>query len=619
MENEKNIAEVLLTDKENKEQSDNPLSTKPRITEEDVSEAIKTLKDYKASKATLEQRIIAEEEFWKMQPWNIAKKQSGRTETEQKPMSAWSFNVIMSKHADLMDNYPIASMLPREKNDEQDAKTLSQIIPVIVERNEFEQTYSNASWYKLKHGTCAYGVFWNNDLENGLGDIDIKHIDLLNVFWEPGISDIQDSKNIFVVDLIDNEMLEVLYPDKIKNIRSSRDIEIGKYITDESVDTNTKSLVVDWYYKVKTDEGKTLLHYCKFVGNTILFASENEPEYKDVGWYEHGMYPIVFDVLYPESGTPYGFGFIAITQGTQMHIDMIDDAIMKYAKKIGTTRFFIKDTGGISEQEFANWDNELVHVAGNINDDNIKQITVQQLSNMLYNIRQMKIDELKETSANRDFANGGTTSGVTSGAAIATLQEAGNKTSRDIINTSYRSYVKIIQLTIELIRQFYTEERSFRVTGENNQGYEFTSYSNANLMTQPAADYNGDTLYRKPIFDIDVKAEKRNPYSKLSQNETASNLYQLGAFNPQNAPQALIMLEMMDFEGKDKIIELIRQGQGQLYGQASMPQENAMHTSMTSVNPVVQAQNNAEQAKNYAERLVQNANASAGKGMIKNG
>ena len=114
--------------------------------------------------------------------------------TDPEPASAWLFNSIANKHADAMDNFPEPNVLPREQGDKEAAKQLSQILPVILEHNEFEQTYSDTWWYKLKTGTGVYGVFWNPMLENGLGDIDIKQIDILNIFWEPGIKDIQKAK-----------------------------------------------------------------------------------------------------------------------------------------------------------------------------------------------------------------------------------------------------------------------------------------------------------------------------------------------------------------------------------------------------------------------------------------
>ena len=187
-----------------------------RIGEKELSEAIATLTKYKQGKANLENRIVEDELWWEMRHWEAigrGRQQSGDIRVE--PTSAWLFNAIINKHADAMDNYPEPIVLPRERSDEQSAKLLSSVLPVIMEANGFEKTYS-LNWYeKLKHGTAIYGIFWNAQKENGLGDIDIKELDILKVFWEPGITDIQKSRNLFVTELMDIDILEAEYPQMV--------------------------------------------------------------------------------------------------------------------------------------------------------------------------------------------------------------------------------------------------------------------------------------------------------------------------------------------------------------------------------------------------------------------
>ena len=163
----------------------------------------------------------------------------------------------------------------------------------------------------------------------------------------------------------------------------------------------------------------------------------------------------------------------------------------------------------------------------------------------------MKIDELKETSANSDFNRGNTAGGVTAASAIAALQEAGNKVSRDMLKSTYRAYTEINYLCIELIRQFYTEMRSFRIRKPDGS-FDFSDYSNEKLRAQ------GETS-RKPVFDIAVKTQKKSPYTRLAQNELAKELFRLGFFTPENKVQALAALEIMDFDGKRAIEEKIRE------------------------------------------------------------
>ena len=542
----------------------------PTITDRDVERGIDLLTKYKDGKSNLENRIVNDELWWELRHWegigqSKAKRvdKSGKevtsTPPEPKPSSAWLFNTIQNKHADAMDNYPEPVVLPRERSDEQSAKTLSQILPVVQEYNHFERVYSDNWWEKLKHGTAVYGIFWDPQKDNGLGDIEIRDIDLLKLFWEPGITDIQKSRNLFIVDLVDNDLLDSEYP-QLKGKQKGKVVDVKEYIYDDNVDTSDKSVVVDWYYKVKTPDGRTALHYIKFVGSTLLYASENDPEYRERGFYDHGMYPVVLDVMYPEKGTPIGFGYVAICKDPQLYIDKLSANILENAMMATKKRFFVSDTTAINEQEFLDWNRPLVHVNGPLDDGRIQEIVTQPLSDIYVTVAQMKIEEMKDTAANRDVNSGGTTN-VTAAAAIAALQEAGNKASRDMIAASYRAYTQINTLCVELMRQFYDLSRSFRITGEGSE-YQFIDFDNTGLQDQVTGlDTMGNPMFRRPVFDLKIKAQKKNPFSRMEQNERAKELYAMGFFAPENAQASLIALDMMDFEGIQTVKEKVMQGQ----------------------------------------------------------
>ena len=533
------------------------------IGEDEIREAASILAEYKQGKANLEQRIVEDELWYKLRHWEVIRRteRAKRTFGEEtpEPTSAWLFNTILNKHADAMDNYPDVVVLPREQSDEGSAKTLSAVLPVVMEVNGFDATYSAAWWKKLKHGTAVYGVYWDSDKENGLGDISVQEIDLLRVFWEPGITDIQRSSNLFVVELVDTGALEEQYP-QYKGKIGGDAIDVSQYIYDDAVDTSDKSLVVDWYYKRRVG-GRTVLHYVKFAGDALLYASENDPLYSERGYYDHGEYPLVFDIMFPEEGTPVGFGYVAICKDPQLYIDKLYGNILDYALKASHPRHFIAASTGVNEQEYSDWSKPLVHVEGTLDDTRIRQISLEPISSIYTNILQMKIEEMKDTAANRDVNAGGVSGGVTAASAIAALQEAGNKVSRDMIAASYRSYVRICSLCVELMRQFYDEARSFRVTGQMGS-YDFIQFSAQSIREQPTGvGADGKLLYRRPIFDLKMSAEKKNPFSRMEQNERAKELYSMGFFNPERAQEALGALEMMEFEGIDRVLEQARQGQ----------------------------------------------------------
>lgn len=530
------------------------------IGREAVHKATQILQKYKEGKANLEQRIIDNEQWYKLRHWESMRK-SGTNDVE--PTSAWLFNCIANKHADAMDNFPSPNVLPREEGDKAEAEMLTSILPVILDQNDFEKTYDEVWNYKLKSGTGVYGVFWDSSKLNGLGDISIQKVDLINLFWESGITDIQKSRNLFHVELCDNDVLIGRYP-QLQGKLGKSTIDIAKYVYDDSVDTSEKSVVVDWYYKKMNSQGKQVLHYCKYVNDEVLFATENDPNFAERGFYDHGRYPFEFDPLFRVEGTPAGFGYIDVGKSAQEYIDRGNQAIMQNMLSNARPRHFIRNDGSVNEKEYADMTKDFIHVDGNLGQDSILPVAGKPLSDIYVQVINNKVDELKETTGNRDISTGGTTSGVTAASAIAAMQEAGSKLSRDSNKASYRVFRQICLMCIELIRQFYDLPRCFRIIGENGVA-RFVQYSNQGIVPQAQGmDFGMDMGMRIPLFDIEVTAQKQSPYSKMSQNELALQFYQAGFFNPAMADQALVCLDMMDFDRKEFIMQKISQNGGML-------------------------------------------------------
>lgn len=531
---------------------------RPRIGTEEVRRAADILRRYHAGKRQLEQRIIDNEQFWKLRHWQqMEKTGQGGNPADPQPTSGWLVNCILSKHADAMDCYPEPTVLPREPGDREEAGKLTRILPVILKKNGFKRTYSSAWWYKLKSGCAVYGVFWDAGKLNGLGDISIRRMDLLNLFWEPGVTDIQDSPHFFSTELQDREALEERYP-QAKGKADRGGWTLSRYLYDDAVDTSGKVLVVDWYYHTR-ENGRRVLQYCKFVGDTVLYATENDPDMRDREWYDHGRYPFVFDVLFPEEGTPTGYGYVDLCKSPQKQIDLMNQAILKNTLASATPRFFVRSDGAVNENEYADWTRPFVHTNGNLGSDSIAPIQTAGLDSVYVAILQSKIAEMKETAGNRDVANGGTAGGVTAATAIAALQEAGGKLSRNMIDDGYEAFSDVVTLCIELIRQFYSLPRQFRLLGVMGQE-EFVSYDSRGLQPQ-AVDDGVVSGYRVPEFDLEVSAQDENPYKTMEYNQLALQLFQMGFFRADMADQALRCLELMDFKNKDRLMSSILRGQ----------------------------------------------------------
>lgn len=569
-----------------------PQATQAVIGPEQIKKFTAVLEEYKTGKSRTEQRILASENWWKLRNSTEEQRETNiGKDGGYKCESGWLHNVIVSKHADAMDAYPEPNILPREEGDKGEARMLSAIIPCILEQNRFENTYSDAMWQKIKAGTGVYKVIWDKSKLNGLGDIAVERVNLLNIYWEPGITDIQKSRYFFHTELWDKDILEQKYPELTGKLKGQSFVST-KFLYDDHVNTENKHTVIEVYYH-KYIGGKNTLQYCKYVGDHVIYATENDtqrptqpeidprtgqplvdpmgqpltvetgPSAAERGLYDHGMYPYVFDALFPIEGSPCGYGFVDLCQNPQTTIDLLNTSFVKNAMSGATPRYFTRGDGAINEEEFLDLSKPIVH--GNaVNEEALRVIQHNPLDSNYINVLDRMIQELRETSGNTETSTGNIASGVTAASAIAALQEASGKGSKDSTRSAYRAYGLIIELCIELIRQFYDMPRKFRILGQYG-AEQYVSYTNAGIQPQHQGnDFGQDMGYRLPVFDITVSAQKKNVYTKISQNELAVQFFQLGFFNPQMTDQTLMCLDMMEFDGKDGIMQKVAQN-GTMY------------------------------------------------------
>ena len=529
------------------------------------------LRRYKSGKAKLDRRVKDAERWWNQRNEFIEDTvfDGGDSDTGFRTKTAWLLNVVMSKHADYIEAYPAPNINAHEEHDKAEARMLSSIIPVILKKNHFMTTYDQAGWSKLKFGTGVYKVIYDRTKMHGLGDISIVKRSILNVFWEPGITDIQQSKYFFDVEMADRDTLLDEYPQlEEKNIGGNFQPE--KMPTDDKDPNENKVAVIEVYYKRR---GK--LHYVKYVGDTVIYASEDDHEIisKDRsnltgllenvhsratdGIYAHGLYPYVFDALFPVEESPAGRGYIDIGANAQERIDTLTDSGTIRTKFNAAPKVLTRSDGQLNEEELMNLKKVLVHYTGSLDPNQFMQLQTSPLDGNDINFLNNTIQELKETTGNVDAGNGVASNGVTAASALAALQQASGKLSRASTLSTYTAFEQMIYMVIELIRQFYDLPRQFRITGEMGNDV-YVNFSNEGMQPQWQGMVGDvDMGYRVPEYDIEVVPERESSYTKIAQNELAMELYGKGFFNPELTNQTLVALDMMDFNGKDELMRKI--------------------------------------------------------------
>jgi hypothetical protein len=524
---------------------------------EHVQKLMNTLTKYQQGKSLSDDRLIENDRWYRSQQWDIMREKAGKNKNaaEPEPTTNLVWNTVANKQGDLMDAFPEPIFMEREPSDREDAEQLSKVVKYVLERNKFRKTYSDCAWYKVKSGTACYHVAWDQSLEGGLGDISIKKVDLLRLYWQPGVDNIQDSKYVFALSLMDKDDAERRYPQLEGKVEARYGIDLKKYNELDSVDTEGMVVVVDCYYKELQQDGSTILHMDKIVGDQVVDSTKD----KGQGLYDHGLYPFVFDTMFPEEHSLLGFGMVDVIKNTQMYIDKLDQILTRNALVSGRQRMLFKK-GLFPVEEAADLSLDFIACNGYLKaGEDYAILQANPLPSSIMEHRNMKIAELKEVSGANDFSRGAATGGVTSATAILALQEAGNKLSRAIVSATYDAYVDICNMALELIIQFYDEPRKFRIT--NAQGEpEYVEFSNQGLKEKPIAIDGVETAEtRKPIYDIVCHAEKYSPFSAIANNEIAKELFGMGFFSPEMAPAALTALKLMSFDGKDRLEKSIQE------------------------------------------------------------
>ena len=429
------------------------------ITSEDIRRVNSILQRCKSAKAATDRRLEEAERWWRLRnTGEEARDHATARGGGHHSASGWLHNVIVNKHADAVEAYPEPHILPREENDTAEAHLLSEILPCVLEQNRFEKTWSDIAWQKLKGGTGIYKVVWDSEKLHGLGDIAIERVDPRELYWEPDVGDIHQSRYLFHIAWRGREELCERYPQLIGCELSSPLLPLAA--------AGDRVPVIDLYYK-KRDGGRELLHYCRYAGEHILFATENDPDLRERGLYDHGRFPYVFDPLFPIEGSPCGYGFVDLCRSPQTELDLLKTAFLQNAMVGATPRYFSRGEG-VSEEEFLDLTRPLVHVS-TASEDTLRRIEHDTLGATYLDLYDLTIRELRETSGNTETGSGNISAGVTAASAIAALQEASGKGSRDSTAAAYRAFAEVVELCIELIRQFYTLPRRFGVVREKKE------------------------------------------------------------------------------------------------------------------------------------------------------
>ena len=209
-------------------------------------------------------------------------------------------------------------------------------------------------------------------------------MNLLNLYWQPGITDIQQSRYFFQTEMVEKEVLKQRYPHLEQGLRSTGAFS-SRFLYDDPVSTADYATVIEVYYH-KHQQGRQVLHYCRFVGDQVLFATENETEEREhganlaqTGLYAHGKFPYVLDPLFPIEGSPCGYGYVDLCRNPQTEIDLMKTSFIKNAMVGAIPRYLVRENGNVKAEDLLDLSRPLVAVSGSLDEMAFRRIEHPEL------------------------------------------------------------------------------------------------------------------------------------------------------------------------------------------------------------------------------------------------
>ncbi len=437
--------------------------------------------------------------------------------------------------SDAIEMQPEALFLGRSQDDGGKADDMTSIFRCLLERRNFKATYSQWVRTRSQYGMAVVETVWDEELDNGGGDVDITVWSPMDVYFDPLYENVQDGRAVFKVTHHHASWFKEHYPRSVHRMTDATEMlsEDNEYIPEKV--SQTIPLVEAWCRRYDAATKRYSIHMYKMAGGAILENSERESATKS-GMYDHGQYPFTASYYEQIKGTPWGLGPLDYLAPVQEYISQMDDLILQNIKASAKPRVYYSEQAGLELQELSDMDQQFIKVRGN-NLDCMKWEQGQPLNAAALQMYMSKTETLKTESGQNAASRGEVPGSVTAASAISMLQSAGSKRanlSQYNLNNAFSVVVR--QLVSEMI-QFYDKKRVFRLRGpliESDEVYVFDpkEYKRRNHEWE---------------YDLEVKIQRESTFQSAYTNQTILSFLQMGAMDASDA----IML--MDIPNREAI------------------------------------------------------------------
>lgn len=485
------------------------------------------------------ERLDENEALYQGDHWRNVKMKDAN---EPRPVTPILFSTVENLRADLADEYPEAIIKPEGIRDDLLAKVMTRMVQQTLESTDYANEYDQLTHDLLVGGYCVQEVGYDPTLHLGKGGTYIRHVPNKNILFDPLSADVQGGRAVFKLDRRPRAWLWQHYPEVAERTEEVETLVAGDHFDNGPVRSTDKNfvLVLEMWVRMFTG-GRYEIHMVQMAGGQVL---ENSAIEHPDGYYAHGEYPFVVTPLYKIKGSPLGLGVVDMFKPAQLYSDKVDAIILRNAVTAGHNKLLVQEGSVDNLDELADYSKQIVRVT---NPAGISWFQDRPLPSYMLNYLSGIRNSIKEESGSNDFSRGNVSAGVTAASAITALQEMSSKRSRKEARSMHTGFRACVRQNLEVERQYGSlGERRVDITVDG----ELKTVNIGEVVAEA-------TKTGVPIeFDISIKPMRETRFTKMANNELV--LQMMAMFQGQLQPAAA--LEMLDFDGKDVMLEKINAG-----------------------------------------------------------
>lgn len=190
--------------------------------------------------------------------------------------------------ADQMDNLPEAVMLPEREETARSAEEMDDVVSFVLYRAGWSGKYQTLMEDAIVTGTGVAQVFWDEDMEDGEGMVNVLAWHPEDFYPDPMYEDMQDGRGCFKATRTSVAWVEQHYP------QAKGYVTGDEYAKEEADDRQTPegdtrvTLLEFWYKQYDAATKRTHVHMAQVAGRALLFSTETG--YGAERTYPEGLY-----------------------------------------------------------------------------------------------------------------------------------------------------------------------------------------------------------------------------------------------------------------------------------------------------------------------------------------